>query len=639
MRGTAELRSLLDGPRLRAAAPRAATELRSPLAIALALTGGAMFFGRGAGDSSLPWLGAAALIAIVYFVATQPLPGRLVTLAPLAALAVWCAVSIVWSVEPDRSWSYANRGLVYLAFALVGAFAVGRPRELMLGLAGLLGAVCIWALAGKVFPWLYEDYGRIARLRGPVGYWNGLAFLGDLALPLALCIAIRWRTAGVLLAYGWICALGLTYSRGGVIVGVVVVAAWIALSRAWLDAIATLFAAGVPAAGVLAIAFLLPGVTSDGQPHSTRVQDGLLFGAAVVGGAAIAAALARLPRPESVRSVRLAALGLVAVIAALAIGVGAVKARSWWDSFTAPVQTELPNTPNRFVEGGSNHRWVWWKEAWHGWERDRVGGSGAGSFELTNLRFRTTNRDSTTEPHSLPVQFLTETGIIGLLLFLGAVGTLVWAAPRTPGPQLALALALPAYFLHGLFDIDWDFVAVSAPVFLVAGSLAVRPPETEASRQSVFAVLTVGGFALAVVFSLFSVWLSARWTGQAEEALGSNPVHAVSLAQRARSLNPLAVEPLFVQALAEQAQAAGKKRVVKRRHLARALGLLEKATQVQPENKDTWFNLGEFNFRVRHCPRTALRQLNRFTELDRQDSGNAEYAAALKQVNSGLPIC
>ena len=51
------------------------------------------------------------------------------------------------------------------------------------------------------------------------------------------------------------------------------------------------------------------------------------------------------------------------------------------------------------------------------------------------------------------------------------------------------------------------------------------------------------------------------------------------------------------------------------------------------------FNLGEFNFRVRHCPRTALPQLDRFTALDRQDPANVEYAAALKQVNSGRPRC
>ena len=277
---------------------RAIRELRSPLVPALALTGAALFFGGGPGTSSLPWLGAAALLTVLVLFATQSTPEGLVVLVPLALLAVWCAISITWSIEPDRSWDYANRALVYAAFALVGAFVAGRPRQLLYGLCALLGAVCAWSLLGKVLPWLYEDYGRIARLRGPVGYWNSLALLGDIALPLGLCLATRMRTAGTLLVYGWIVAIGLTYSRGGIVVAVVVVALWMAFSHAWVESLATLLAAGVPAAGTLIVAVTLSGVTSDGQPHTTRVHDGLLFGAVLLLNGAIAYALARFEPPE-----------------------------------------------------------------------------------------------------------------------------------------------------------------------------------------------------------------------------------------------------------------------------------------------------------------------------------------------------
>jgi hypothetical protein len=34
-----------------------------------------------------------------------------------------------------------------------------------------------------------------------------------------------------------------------------------------------------------------------------------------------------------------------------------------------------------------------------------------------------------------------------------------------------------------------------------------------------------------------------------------------------------------------------------------------------------------------------LPELDRFTALDRQDSGNVEYARALAQVNSGKAVC
>ncbi len=116
----------------------------------------------------------------------------------------------------------------------------------------LLGAVVIWSLLGKVVPPLYDDYGRVARLRGPVGLWNQLALLGDFALALAL-----WhkRRAGTLLAYGWLVALALTYSRGGLVTAVFVVAAWLVLSDERIESAATLVAAALPAAVVVGIAF------------------------------------------------------------------------------------------------------------------------------------------------------------------------------------------------------------------------------------------------------------------------------------------------------------------------------------------------------------------------------------------------
>src|SRR6184192_1042420 len=94
---------------------RAARELWSPLGAALVLSAAALFFG-----------GA--------FAATRGLPGGAVMLLPLVALALWCAASVAWSIEPDRSWDYANRTVVYAAFAILGAFVAGRTRELAVGL-------------------------------------------------------------------------------------------------------------------------------------------------------------------------------------------------------------------------------------------------------------------------------------------------------------------------------------------------------------------------------------------------------------------------------------------------------------------------------------------------------------------------
>ncbi len=619
-------------------------ELGSPLTPALLLAGAALFFAHDPGNSTLPWLGIAALVLAGALFATRSPPEGLIALVPLALLAAWVAASISWSAEPDRSWDYANRTLVYLAFALVGAFLGADPRRLLYGFSILLGAVCVWSLAGKVLPWLYEDYGRIARLRGPVGYWNALALLGDIALPIGLCLAARLRWAGTLLVYGWIVVIGLTYSRGGVLVAIVVVALWMWLSHAWIESLSTIVAAGLPAAGALAVAFALPGITSDGQTHDARVHAGIVFGVVLAVDALIAVGLSRYELP-AVTATRRIALALLAVAIAASVAVGAAHAHSWWSSLTSSSGPELTNSPGRLASSGSNFRWSWWQQAWKGFEKTPLKGTGAGSFEVTNLRYRTANLDQTIEPHSLPLQFLTETGVIGLVLFLGSVGWLVVRGQRRPGPQLALALALPAYFLHGLLDVDWDFASVSAPVFLIAGALVVRP--SGRPRPRAFTVLTASGLLLAVGFSLLVVWLGARYANQASAAVGVNDAHALTLAKRARQLNPLSLDPLYQAAAAEVDMGFAIRRAKKAGWLARyravnelAYGYLTKATEVQPSSADAWFQLGFFQLTTRDCPRAAYTAFNHATTLDPKNPlYNRFYAKTLAQVNSGKPVC
>jgi len=603
----------------------------APLIIALAISAAAAFFGGGASTRTLPWVGGAAVVAVAALVVVRGLPRGWPALVPLVALALWCALSIGWSDLGDRSWDYANRTLVYAAFAALGLFLADRTRGLATGLAAVLGAVAVWSLAGKALPWLYDDYGRIARLRAPVGIWNQLALLGDYALPLALWLAWRQRVLGALLAYAWLVAVVLTYSRGGILVAAAVVVAWIVLSRRWVEAGATLLAAGVPAAGVVAVALVLPGVTDDVQPHATRVRDGAVFALVLLAGAAVAAVVARVPLPERTPALRRAALIAAVVVGAVAVSAVAVRAPSFWRDFTSATETQLPNTSARFAAAGSNHRWVWWKQAWEGWEERPLVGTGAGSFALTNLRYRTTFLDQATEPHNVPLQFLSETGLVGLGLLLAALDSLIAAGWRRQGHELALSLLLPAFVLHALLEIDWDFLAVAAPAFLAAGALAGRPGAVT-RRLSRFAAIAAAGAALAAVSSLALPWLGDRWTRQAEDAaLGGRPAKAVALAKRARAVDPVSIEPLFAQALAEET----------RGNLGRAAALFGRATEVQPRNPQPWGWLGRLELDA-GCARAALTHLERYVALDpqaRPEAGAADKDRALALVNSGKPRC
>ena len=169
-------------------------------AAALAFT--ALLFSDGSSESRLFWIGAAVVvIAAVGWGARPPaLPATAVAFfAALAVFVLWQGASIAWSIEPSRSWDYANRGLVYLAFAAVGALLGGvAARRFTYVAAGLLATLFVWALAAKVIPGLYSDYGRLARLRYPLGYWNELALLAAASVPIGLWLLRRARVAGAL---------------------------------------------------------------------------------------------------------------------------------------------------------------------------------------------------------------------------------------------------------------------------------------------------------------------------------------------------------------------------------------------------------------------------------------------------------
>src|SRR5690348_8817996 len=124
----------------------------------------AFFFGAGDSPAPLVWIGAIALVLAALLLAEPVALDRpeLAFLCGLAGLAVVCGISLIWSVSPDSTWTYTNRTLVYLAFALAGVLlSVHVTRAgAAIAAAALLGLVVGWALIAKCVPSLYTDYGR-----------------------------------------------------------------------------------------------------------------------------------------------------------------------------------------------------------------------------------------------------------------------------------------------------------------------------------------------------------------------------------------------------------------------------------------------------------------------------------------------
>ena len=598
---------------------------QAPLALLVAagaLLAAALFFARGSSDDRLAWIGGAAVVAATVLAAAVlvgrlPLPelerAGLLFVGLLVGFVVWNGISITWSAAPDRSWNYFNRGLAYLAFAAIG-LAVGAtvrraPRTVAFGLAALIGVVCLWALAGKVVPALYEDYGRFARLRSPVAYWNALALVAALGLPLGLWIAAarqharELRAAGVLLVYVLGIALALTYSRGGLLAAVFAVVAYLVLARERVDAILALGLAVAAAVPPLAWGLTQPGVAEDFQSRATRVDDGAWFGVIVIlaGIAAYGLAWLAVPRRLSAQRERLVVRG--AVVTAIVIGLASAVV-----GLSGSSDDVVPQGPSRQLSTGSNNRGTWWREAWEAFEEQPVIGVGAGAFEYVHRMLRESKID-VTEPHNLALQFAAETGLVGLALFAGAMGAglvAVWRRRGDPA-SLALGLALPTYVLHGLLDYDWDFVAVTAPVLVATGVLlAAGRPQRTLSIQPLWAVVAVL-VAGAVLFSIAAPRLAARDVEQAWAALDrGDAAEAVREARDARSLNPLSIEPWHAEAAAEES----------RRRFRAAWRAYVEAVETQPLNAIAWYELGCFELDLLNELEAARRHLERARELD-----------------------
>ncbi len=579
--------------------------VRTTAGAVLAVAAGALafatlFFARGTTLSSLLWLGTAALLlaalaAAAVLVGALPAPALdgagAVFLAAFFSLAVWVGLTTIWSASPESSWQYTNRTLVYAAFALLGALVASqlrRPAESIAVAASILLALLIgWALLAKCVPSLYSDYGRLARLRAPLDYWNELALLSAVAVPVALWLASRRAVLGTVLLYGAGLTVLLTYSRFGVALACLAAVAWIALGQARVESLATVALGGIGAAVVFGVALALPGITNDGQTHASRAHDGRLFALAVVAGALAVAGAAslvqrRLPVSDSVRRRVERAAAVAGVAAGVAIVVLAlVFAGRIWHSFANPVSSQISSSKGHLGSLNSSNRWRWWQEAWHGFVQHPGGGTGAGTFQLTDEHLRQ-SPITTTEPHNVPLQFLSETGVVGLLLFLvaaaAAVVAVARARARAQGAERAAVTALSiggaAFLVHMVADVDWDYVATSGPLLFVAGALVVRGAAPRAPARRVLVAAAAVLFAFAAIYSLAAPWLAQRQLASAS---------TLAQVKRAHAYDPLSTDVLTEWAAFEQFDDPN-----------RALQLYHDAVSLEPQNYETWLDLGDF---------------------------------------------
>lgn len=571
-------------------------------------------------------------------------------LATSTGLALWTLLSSRWGESAQQAVVQGNRALVAIA-VLALVLILCRTRARAAWLVGALGAgvavVAIWVLVHL----LAGDRTIFVsgRLNQPFGYINAQATVGAIGLWIAVAVAERRRpavagpgaAAAVLLAG----LLVLTASRGGAI-GIVgsTLVVFVALPGR-LRRIGVLV---IVVAAVLAISGQLLDVYDAAAAQRLTPTDvrgagtGLLVAALVAGLVwALLAGLAERIERRGAQPWRMARRGAGAVVAVAAIGVALVALLSagrianrierQYDAFTTlgtvASSSRTANVTTRLVSGGGN-RYDYWRIAWGAFRDRPVAGIGAGNYDVRYFRQRTTP-ENVRQPHSIELQVLSETGLVGGLLLLGAIvaGAFGLVATgrraRTSRSERTLAVAAAggasAWIFHT--SVDWMHLlpGVTAMALCLLAVLMRGRTDAEAaeaavpSRRRAVPLRIVGGLVVAAIFVLAGAALSRQGLaehdrGQAATLLARDPAAALREANRSLKLDGDDVRTYYVKAAALARFDRGDD----------ARAVLGEALAKEPHDFVTWALLGDLATRQDELDR-ARRYYGRAHELNPLD--------------------
>ncbi|MGZ4198378.1 MAG: O-antigen ligase family protein [Solirubrobacteraceae bacterium] len=632
------------------------TALAAGFALVAFLTAGGTDIGPNTWvEIALILVGAALAAAVVVFAA----PGRAwggVTLLLFGALAALTFASIAWSVQPDNSWTEANRTLSYL-----GAFgaAIAMARIVPERWAALLGAlataatvICAYALLVKVFPGTLDPNDLVGRLKAPFGYWNATGLIAALGVPACIWAGSRPRRGRVLRALSIpaltivLAVLVLSYSRGALIAVIVACGVWFALVPMRLRAALVLGLGAVGAAVLTLWALAHHPLTHDDIGLAARTHDGHVFGVVALlvlvamTGVGFAATLAmdRVVLPAPARR-RIATALMVAVALVPLAGLATVAASSrglpgevshLWHSLTN-ANSVVTESPGRLAEL-SNSRPRYWREGLKVGEHALTKGTGAGGF-LTARTHYSADTLVAGHAHSYVIETFADLGLIGTLLSVALVVAWIIAAARTLGfgsarelpdgsvaeraGMVTMLAIVIAFGIHSAIDWTWFFPGVVIPALACAGWLAGRGPLAEPVGRGARKRLTKSPAAAGIVLAIAAIAIGAAWivwqplrssdadASAVTELLAGRTSAALADAHTAVSADPVSADALWE--LSELHIAIGDR--------AAARADLVRATSRQPSNPATWQRLGEFDLRYGH-PRLAVAELRKSTQLD-----------------------
>ena len=504
----------------------------------------------------------------------------------LVAFAAWTALGISWSASSEQSIAQLGLVLTYLGVFVLGLAGQGpdRLRRTAGAVASAIGVVAVLALLSRLHPsWFPTDQtaqflpAARSRLNYPLNYWNGLAALIAIGIPLALTAATQARTLVMqALSAAAVPAMALTafytYSRGGALEVAVALAVLIALHPRRLSLVPTLGTSVTASAILIAAANQRDALANGlGTPLAHSQGNEMVAVALVVcagtGLLQVAIGLAARHRlgPRPVVSRTAAAAGFAALAVAAVIVV--VAANGWisdrWQEFKNPVGAQA-TTAQRFDSASGNGRYQYWKAAYHESGSDPLLGTGPGTFQFWWAEHGTLP-GFVRNAHSLYFETLGELGVVGLLLIVAFVMWPIVAGVRAAlrsGTRhralLAGAVASCAAFATAAgVDWVWQIAAIPVAFLLVAGAtLTARamPVAALAGRRTLVRVgLTVIGLVVVVLIAIPVAGTDKVRASQAAVRAHDLPA-ALSDARTAANIEPYAATPKLQEALVLELQ-------------------------------------------------------------------------------------
>ncbi|CAN5651866.1 hypothetical protein BH20ACT10_BH20ACT10_06780 [soil metagenome] len=423
-----------------------------------------------------------------------------ILVAALAVLAATKGLSMTWTISQSETILETIRTSMYLSFFLVTLAALSSARQVgpMMDITVLVvAAIAGYGLLQKIYPLEYPVLSLDGvRMDSTLGYSNTAAVV--VAMGVALALSRMTQSSGWILraiyaplTVGFLAALYLTVSRGGIGSLVIALAILFVLSEKRLQMFMNLLLISAPTAWLIWRIQSLGGLLGSQTPEEQRTADGLAlrddliiaFIAAFILQIAFTFLVKRyelMPLGKKVLGVGILAVG--GILAAAASIVALVRYGGPTALFEAlsgnPVLTN--DGASRLLSLSIGFRTDYWSVAWDYWMNHLLTGSGAGTFSFIWLQNRPVS-SGVQQVHNLYLEQGVETGLVAFLALIAFVAVLVGytarAAWNARGDRKILLSGLLATCLVYLISsaIEWHwYIPPSTILFFVIAAITAK---------------------------------------------------------------------------------------------------------------------------------------------------------------------